>query len=126
MKNNLYRIAWIIFGGIIGSIIAYLVNGSFPIEVLAGFFTGGLILLIAIVILKMKRRDTIPSSDERTINNVKQFLLYAQMLAFAGLAIFVFLIDMLGQDAIPTLYLYMYLLTVVFIIVIGGYATKKM
>ena len=126
MKNNLYRIAWIIFGGIIGSIIAYLVNGSFPIEVLAGFFTGGLILLIAIVILKMKRRDNIPSSDERTINNVKQFLLYAQMLAFAGLAIFVFLIDMLGQDAIPTLYLYMYLLTVVFIIGIGGYATKKM
>lgn len=126
MKNNLYRISWIIFGGIIGSIIAYLVNGSFPIEVLAGFFTGGLILLIAIVILKMKRRDNIPSSDERTINNVKQFLLYAQMLAFAGLAIFVFLIDMLGLDAMPILYLYIYLLTVVIIIGIGGYVTKKM
>ncbi|MBD3107556.1 hypothetical protein IEO70_04185 [Bacillus sp. AGMB 02131] len=126
MKTILYRIAWIIFGGIIGSIIVFLVKGTFPIEVLAGFFTGGLILFVAVVILKMKRRDNIPSSDERIINNIKQFLLYAQMLAFAGLAVFVFLMDVIGQGAIPTLYMYIYLLMVVVIIGIGGYITKKM
>lgn len=49
MKNVTLRLIFIIVGALLGGLIVYLINGEFPMGVLAGFAAGAVIILLLAV-----------------------------------------------------------------------------
>jgi uncharacterized membrane protein YjjP (DUF1212 family) len=49
VKNISLRLVFIIVGALLGGLIIYLINGDFPIGVLAGFAAGAVIILLLAV-----------------------------------------------------------------------------
>ncbi|MGD6896635.1 hypothetical protein [Bacillus infantis] len=46
MKTMSLRLIFIIVGALVGGLIVYLINGEFPLGVLAGFAAGAVIILV--------------------------------------------------------------------------------
>ncbi|MCA1041252.1 hypothetical protein LCM00_17190 [Bacillus infantis] len=57
MKTISLRLVFIIVGALLGGLIVYLINGEFPLGVLAGFAAGSVIILV-LAVYKRKKRDT--------------------------------------------------------------------
>lgn len=86
MKNSKYS-KWTLTiaagGGIIGVLLAQLINFNF--SALLGGLTAGVILILINIIIVMRKSDNTPEYDERVINNIKNYYFYAS-LVFIGTA----------------------------------------
>lgn len=49
VKNISLRLVFILVGALLGGLIVYLINGEFPLGVLAGFAAGAVIILLLAV-----------------------------------------------------------------------------
>ena len=121
----LVRLSVIIVGALIGCFFVYFEKGSFPIEVILGFVIGGGILFIYVLFKNKKKKQKTPEIDERVVNNVKHFLIYAFIIAASILVILVLSFDVLGFKGVPLSYLYSFLFLLFLTLGLGSSLIKK-
>ena len=121
----LKRVLMILLGSCIGVAIVAWRTGELALEVLLGFFTGGLIILLVNFILKKLKKDDTPQVDERIVSNVRNFLVYCLYGSVFVLLIGIVILELLDYKAIPLTYIYIYLAFVISVIGIGGQIVKR-
>ena len=124
-RSSLFMIVCLFIGTVMGTLLVYFIQGEFPYEVLAGGSTAVIILIIIELIKQKRKTDNMPETDERVTQNVFNFMAYGAHIfiavLFIGLAAFTFL----GNDAIPTLYLWIFFFAYLVIVCFGGIIIKR-
>ena len=124
-RSSLFMIVCLFIGTVMGTLLVYFIQGEFPYEVLAGGSTAVIILIIIELIKQKRKTDNMPETDERVTQNVFNFMAYGAHIfiavLFIGLAAFTFL----GNDAIPTLYLWIFFFAYLVIVGFGGIIIKR-
>lgn len=122
--SSMFMIACAFIGTVLGTLLVYFIQGEFPYEVLAGGSTAVIILIIIELIKQKRKTDNMPETDERVTKNVFNFMAYGSHIfiavLFTGLASF----TLLGSDAIPTLYLWIFFFAYLVIVGFGGLIIK--
>lgn len=123
--STFFMIACAFIGTVMGTLLVYFIQGEFPYEVLAGGSTAVIILIIIELIKQKHKTGNVPETDERITKNVFNFMAYGAHIfiavLFIGLAAFTFL----GNDAIPTLYLWIFFFAYLVIVGFGGIIIKR-
>ena len=119
------RVLMILLGACIGIAIIAWRTGELAVEVLLGFITGGLLILLINFFVKNSKKDETPDVDERIVSNVKDFLIYCLYGSLLVLLIGIVILELLDYQAIPLTYVYIYLAIVISIIGIGGQIVKR-
>lgn len=123
--STLFMIACTFIGVLAGSVLVYFVQGDFPYEVLAGGAVAIIILLIIETIKPKRKNDNVPETDERVTQNVFNFTAYGSHIFIAVLFIGLAAFTVLGNDAIPTLYLWIFFFAYIIIVGFGGIIIKR-
>lgn len=123
--STLFMIACAFIGTVLGTLLVYFIKGEFLYEVLAGGSTAVIILLIIELIKQKRKTDNLPETDERVTQNIFNFMAYGSHIFIAVLFIGLALFTLLGNGAIPTLYLWIIFLAYLVIVSFGGLIIKK-
>lgn len=118
-------IACAFIGTVLGTLLVYFIKGEFPYEVLAGGSTAVIILLIIELIKQKRKTDNVPETDERVTQNIFNFMAYGSHIFIAVLFIGLVLFTLLGNGAIPTLYLWIFFFTYLIIVGFGRLIIKR-
>ena len=121
----LFMLACAFIGTVLGTLLVYFIKGEFPYEVLAGGSTAVIILLIIELIKQKRKTDNVPETDERVTQNIFNFMAYGAHIFIAVLFIGLAAFTLLGNDAIPTLYLWIFFLAYLVIVGFGGLIIKR-
>lgn len=124
-KKSLKIILATLIGALLGAVIVYITKNKFPYEVILGGLVGGIILIIAQQIKMKNKKNSVPETDERVVNNLSKFFAYMSHIAlgimFIGLSIFSFL----ENKFIPISYIWFTFFLYFLVTVIGGFIIKK-
>ena len=123
--SSLFMIACAFIGTVLGTLLVYFIQGEFPYEVLAGGSTAVIILIIIELIKQKRKTDNMPETDERVTQNVFNFMAYGSHIFIAVLFIGLAAYTVLGSDAIPTLYLWIFFFSYIVIVGFGGIIIKR-
>ena len=123
--SSLFMITCTFFGAILGSLLVYFIQGEFPYEVFAGGSTAVIILIIIELIKQKRKTDNMPETDERVTQSVFNFMAYGSHIFIAVLFIDLAAFTVLGSDAIPTLYLWIFFFSYIVIVGFGGIIIKR-
>ncbi|CAM4337211.1 hypothetical protein [Jeotgalicoccus halotolerans] len=123
--SSLFMIACLFIGTVLGTLLVYFIQGEFPYEVFAGGSTAVIILIIIELIKQKRKTDNMPETDERVTQNVFNFMAYGSHIFIAVLFIGLAAYTVLGNDAIPTLYLWILFFSYIVIVGFGGIIIKR-
>lgn len=123
--STLFMIACTFIGTVLGTLLVYFIKGELPYEVLAGGSTAVIILLIIELIKQKPKTDNVPETDERVTQNIFNFMAYGSHIFIAVLFIGLALLTLLENDAIPTLYLWIFFFAYLVIVGFGGLIIKR-
>ena len=124
-RSSLFMIVCLFIGTVLGTLLVYFIQGEFPYEVLAGGSTAVIILIIIELIKQKRKTDNMPETDERVTQNVFNFVAYGSHIFIAVLFIGLAAYTVLGSDAIPTLYLWIFFFSYIVIVGFGGIIIKR-
>lgn len=112
-------------GAALGSFLVYIFQGEFPYEVLAGGLAASIILTVIEMIKQIRKKDNVPDADERVAHNVFRFFAYSSHISLAVFFIALAAFTLLGNEAIPILYLWIFFFLYLWIVGIGSLITKR-
>ena len=124
-RSSLFMIVCLFIGTVLGTLLVYFIQGEFPYEVFAGGSTAVIILIIIELIKQKSKTDNMPETDERVTQNVFNFMAYGSHIFIAVLFIGLATYTVLGSDAIPTLYLWIFFFSYIVIVGFGGIIIKR-
>lgn len=114
-----------VLGFTLGSFLVYWFSGEFPYEVLAGSLVMGLVLTVIEIIKCRRDNNHLPEVDERIVRNVFHFSAYTSHFFIVVLFVVLATFTLLGREAIPIFYLWIFALVYLFISAIGSFIVRK-
>lgn len=109
----------------LGSLLVYITQGIFPLDVFAVGITAILILTVIQIIRRKRKKDNVPEVDERVAHNVFRYHSYMSHFAIAILFIAVAILTLLEMETISILYLWIFFVAYLWMVGIGAIFIKR-
>ncbi|MEO4052282.1 hypothetical protein [Solibacillus sp. CAU 1738] len=114
-----------VIGGLLGQTIIYSIKGEFSFSVILGFLTGATILIVINIIKIYLKKDKTPDIDERTRNNVLNFLVFSSNIFLGLLFVALSIISIIGMESIAIKNLWIIMIAYLWIIGIGAFIVRR-
>ncbi|MFC3418041.1 hypothetical protein ACFOLA_00800 [Salinicoccus hispanicus] len=112
-------------GAILGTFLAYFIRGEYPYEVLAGALFASIILILIQIIKSKTRKDKVPEADERVVRNITRYFSYVSHTFLGVLFIALPVFTLIGYEAVPILYLWIFFFSYIWIAGVGSLIVKR-
>src|SRR5699024_4098399 len=120
-----FAISCTLVGALLGSFLVYIFQGEFPFEVVEAAIAVTVILTVFQIIKRKRKKDKLPEADERVARNVFRLFAYTSYAFLGVLFVALGIFTLVGNESIPILYLWIFFLSYIWVVGLGGIIVHK-